>query len=170
MKCRYLPRFGLYFLLICCFAGQAQPLANMQKVGQAKLEILFWDIYQSTLYSQDGRYVETQLPLALKIHYLRDIEADELVEKTAEQWHKLGLAKSQTQPWLARLQLIWPDIKKGDELLLLVKQDHSSAFFFNQKPLENIADVQFGYNFLRIWLDQNSSYPALRKQLIGDHK
>ncbi|MFT6898196.1 MAG: hypothetical protein ACJA13_002616 [Paraglaciecola sp.] len=168
MNRRFLTRLCLLALFVCCFSGQAQPLADMQKVGQAKLKILFWNVYQSTLYSQDGHYIESQLPVALKIHYLRDIDASELVEKTADEWHKLGLPGDQTQPWLTRLGLIWPDIKKGDELLLVVNEDLSSAFFFNEMPLEKITDLQFGSNFLRIWLDKNSSYPKLRKQLIGD--
>jgi hypothetical protein len=168
MSHRFLSRLGLLALFFCCFSGQAEPLADMQKVGQAKLKILFWNVYQSTLYSQDGRYVESQLPVALRIHYLRDIDASELVEKTEDEWRKLGLSGEQIQPWLTRLGLIWPDIKKGDELLLVVNKDHSSVFFFNEMHLEKITDLQFGSNFLRIWLDKNSSYPKLRKQLIGE--
>jgi hypothetical protein len=165
---RLLSRLCLSALLVCCFASQASPLDNMQKVGQAKLKILFWNVYRSTLYSQDGRYVGSHLPLALRIHYLRNIDAEELVEKTADEWRKLGLPGAQTKPWLDQLLQIWPDIKKGDELLLLVNEDRSSAFFFNDMPLENITDVEFGSNFLRIWLDKKSSYPKLRKQLIGE--
>ncbi|MFQ3196782.1 MAG: hypothetical protein ACI8R9_002218 [Paraglaciecola sp.] len=168
MNRRFLSLLCLSALLVYCFSAHSEPLDNMQKVGQAKLKILFWDVYQSTLYSQDGRYVESQLPVALKIHYLRDIDAKELVEKTADEWRKLGLPSEQTQPWLTRLGLIWPDIKKNDELLLVVNQDHSSVFFFNQIPIENITNAKFGSSFLRIWLDQNSSYPTLRKQLIGE--
>ncbi|MFQ3235149.1 MAG: hypothetical protein ACI9C4_000703 [Paraglaciecola sp.] len=170
MSRRFLSRLCLSALLVCCFSGQAEPLANMQAIGQAKLKVLFWNVYRSTLYSQDGRYIESQLPLALKIHYLRDINAKDLVEKTADEWRKLGLPSSQTQAWLTRLELVWPNIKKGDELLLVVNEDRSSTFYFNKIPLENITDLQFGSNFLRIWLDKNSSYPELRKQLIGDPK
>lgn len=170
MMRHYLSAGLLVVVLACSGVCVAMPLANMQKVGQAKLEILFWDIYQSSLYSADGQYTDQQLPLALEIHYLRDIDADELVEKTADEWRKLGLDSKQTQTWLNRLGDIWPDLKKGDELLIVVNQDSSSVFYYNQRLLETIQDPEFGPSFLRIWLDKNGSFPKLRKKLIGEVK
>lgn len=170
MSRNYVPAVLLGVVLAWSSISLAEPLAKMQKVGQAKLQIWFWDIYQSSLYSLDGQYIEQQLPLGLKIHYLRDIKANELLHKTADEWQKLGLKSAQTQTWLDRLELIWPDLQKGDELLVIVDQDSSSTFFYNQRLLDNIQDPEFGPSFLRIWLDKNSSFPKLRQQLIGEVK
>ncbi|NCP66221.1 MAG: hypothetical protein GW763_11215 [Paraglaciecola sp.] len=145
----------------------ASPVAELKKVGQAKLEVLFWDVYESELYSDDGQYQLDTYPLALKIHYLRNIQADDLVERTGEEWQKLGISKQQTAPWLTQLKTLWPDIKKGDELTIVVNNDRSSDFFFNNQSLATIDDRDFGPNFLRIWLDEKCSYPKLRQKLIG---
>ena len=147
----------------------ANPTNKLKKVGEAKLEILFWDIYTSELFSPSGQYQQGIFPIALKIKYLRNIEAKDLLAKTLEEWLKLGITKEQTGLWLTQLQELWPNIKKSDELTLLVKQDLSSEFFFNGQSLGRLQDNEFGPSFLRIWLDENSSYPKLRKKLIGEY-
>ena len=146
----------------------ASPMQDMQKVGQAKLEFLFWDIYNSELYSPDGVFAQDTYPLALKIEYLRDIDADDLVDKTAEEWEKLGYSDEQIAPWLSEIKTIWPDINKGDELLLIVDEDKSSRFFYNHELIGDMQDTTFGPSFLAIWLDENCSFPKLRKKLIGE--
>ena len=51
----------------------ANPIDELKKIGEAKLKVLFWDVYNSSLYSKTGKYEEEQFPQALKINYLIDI-------------------------------------------------------------------------------------------------
>lgn len=148
----------------------ADPISELKKVGEAKLKVLFWDVYNSTLYSQTGEYQAELFPQALKINYLRDIDADDLIERTKEEWQKLDIKQDTYQQWLPMLTEIFPDIKKGDTLLLKVSENLQSEFFFNGKAIGKIADESFGQSFLRIWLDENCSYPKVRNQLIGLNK
>ena len=154
----------------------ASPIDALKPVGSAKLSVVFWDIYQSTLYSDDGTFtsddllLESHKPLALNIQYLRDIEADELIEATADEWDKLGVEKATYQPWLNQLGAIWPDIQENDELLFVLKQAESGVFYFNQSEIGRVASAEFAKQFLRIWLDPQSSYPKLRNKLIGQAK
>lgn len=157
-------------LFIFSHSVTGNPLTGFEKVGEAKLDVLFWDVYQSELYTLTGSYQKESYPQALKIHYLRDIKAEDLVERTAEEWQKLGIGQGVSARWIEHIRSIWPNIKKGDELLLIVDQNKISEFYFNQKSIGLIEDTEFGYNFLRIWLDEKSSYPKLQKQLIGDIK
>lgn len=144
------------------------PIDGFQKVGEAKLEVLFWDIYNSQLYTQSGSFQEDELPVALKIEYLRDIKAEDLIDRTAKEWRKLGYEKADYTPWLESVRTMWPDISEGDELLLVVNETGSSTFYFNGESIGDIPDVQFGPSFLAIWLDEKCSFPKLRKQLIGE--
>ncbi|GAC35470.1 chalcone isomerase family protein [Paraglaciecola polaris] len=148
----------------------ASPISLLKPVGSATLSVVFWDIYHSTLYSSDGNYTDAQRPVALQIEYLRDIDAEDLLEATAEEWDKLAIAKDVYQPWLKNLRVIWPDIKEHDTLLFVLKSDQSTEFYFNHTRLGSFDDKDFGSNFLRIWLDPKASYPKLRKQLIGKSK
>jgi len=159
----------LVFLSTLVFSGvtMADPLTDLKKVGEAKLQVLFWDVYNSSLYSQTGQYHADKFPQALKINYLRDIDAKNLIERTQDEWEKLGIEKIKYSLWVPLLGNIFPDIKKGDTLLLNVSENQQSEFFLNGKAIGKIIDQNFGRNFLRIWLDENCSYPKIRDKLIG---
>ena len=160
--------FLLVILMSVSISIQASPIADFKKIGHAKLEVLFWDIYESELYSPSGVFVPESYPLALKIRYLRNIKADSLVERTGDEWQKLGYSEQQTQNWLSQIENLWPDISKGDELLLVINQQGQSEFYYNDTQLATLTDTSFGPGFAAIWLDQNCSYPELRAQLIGN--
>jgi hypothetical protein len=159
----------LAILIALFFSGvtMAEPLSGLKKVGEAKLKVLFWDVYNSTLYNQTGEYLEGQFPQALEIDYLRDIDAKDLIERTVDEWKKLDIEQITYERWIPLLSDIFPDIKKGDTLLLRVNDNLHSEFFFNGQTLGRISDSNFGKSFLRIWLDINCSYPKVRNQLIG---
>jgi hypothetical protein len=162
----------LTFLCTLFFSGvtMAEPISELKKVGEAKLKILFWDVYNSTLYSQTGEYQAGQFPQALKIQYLRDIDAEDLIERTKDEWEKLGINQELFNQWIPLLTDIFPNIKEGDTLLLNVSENHQSEFFFNGETIGKITDRTFGKSFLRIWLDENCSYPKVRNKLIGLNK
>jgi hypothetical protein len=169
-KCTLLCFVTILYTLTFSGVTMAEPLADLKKVGEAKLQVLFWDVYNSSLYSQTGEYQVEIFPQALKIDYLRDIDAKDLIDRTQDEWEKLGIEKAKFSPWITLLTDIFPDIKKGDTLLLNVNENHQSEFFFNGKSIGQITDQTFGKSFLRIWLDENCSYPKVRKKLIGLHK
>ncbi|SHH77675.1 chalcone isomerase family protein [Ferrimonas marina] len=148
--------------------SQASPLAALQPVGETRLKVLWFEVYNARLYSHNGDYNGIQAPLALELEYLRDIDADDLVEKTREEWQRLGLYRAdQSEPWLNRLSTLWPDVEKGDRLTLKLEPDHS-AFYFNDQPLGRVDGGGFGLSFVAIWLHPEARYPKLRSQLIGD--
>lgn len=156
--------------LLISGATMADPLSELKKVGEAKLKVLFWDVYDSSLFNQTGIYQADQFPQALKINYLRDIDAEDLVATTQQEWQKLGIEPTSFNAWIPLLAEIFPDIKKGDTLLLDVSENLHSEFYFNGKSIGKIKDENFGPSFLRIWLDQNCSYPKVRKKLLGLNK
>ncbi|MGS2720919.1 chalcone isomerase family protein [Paraglaciecola aestuariivivens] len=167
LKPKALLSLGFYLLIGSAFASPEQGLT---KVGEAKLSVLFWDVYQSSLYTDSGQYHSHARPIALKLSYLMDIEAQELLKSTQQEWHKLGLKPSQYKPWLTLLAEIFPEVTAGDTIVLLVNQQNISEFYFNQVLIGKIPDPQFGPSFLRIWLDKNSRYPKVRNRLIGKIK
>lgn len=159
--------FGVFLTLLIAGNTMASPIQDLQRVGSAKLEVFFFDIYYSELFSENGNYQPNDYPLALQIKYLRDIKAKDLIERTDEEWKKLGFTREQTQSWLNTLEQIWPDIDKNDVLTLRVEENGSSAFYFNDKLIGEMDDKNFGQSFLAIWLDEECSFPKLRKKLIG---
>jgi len=131
---------------------------------------MFWTIYKSTLFTADGEYRGIEPGLALKIEYRRNISRNQLVSATRGQWQELRLYDpSASESWLQELTELWPNIRRGDSITLYVEQDMSSSFFHNDKSLGQMGDARFTESFLAIWLAENSTFPKLRNQLIGQH-
>ncbi len=79
-------------VLSLCLTWPALAAAgDMQLVGSARLKVLFWSVYDSRLYSEDGRYDPGKRPLRLEIEYLRDIPVDQLLQRTAQEWQTIGV-------------------------------------------------------------------------------
>ncbi|MBY5992589.1 chalcone isomerase family protein [Ferrimonas balearica] len=143
---------------------------TLEPVGESRLKVLWFPIYHARLYSDDGRYDGIEAPLALDLEYLRDIEAEDLVDHTRSEWQRLALYEGATsEAWLAELTRLWPDVAKGDRLTLVMNPKRST-FFHNGEALGSIDGLDFGERFLAIWLHPDSRYPRLRNALIGQNR
>jgi hypothetical protein len=142
---------------------------NFKEVGSAKFSVLFWDIYNSTLYTKSGSYLHNSSPNSLffEIEYLRDITTNDLVDRTIEQWKYLEIAESQYSKFVPTLKAIWPDISSGDKLAMLL-ENNQSVFYFNDVRVGNIEAKEFSKLFLDIWLSPKTSETKLRNQLLGE--
>ena len=152
-------------LWMCAVAGAST--GDFKLVGEGRLKVLFWSVYDSSLYSADGAYSSGQRPLRLDIKYLLNIDADDLVSRTRQEWQFQNLTHPRQQQWLDRLQALWPDISASDVLSLRIDERQHSSFFLNGESLGRIEDEDFSRQFLAIWLAQETSQPDLRLALIG---
>ncbi|WP_377110705.1 chalcone isomerase family protein [Pseudoalteromonas sp. R86517] len=139
---------------------------DFKKVGEARMEYLFWDVYDATLYTRSGSYKQGAHPVKFTLTYLRDFAAKDIVKATKEQWLHLGKSDLSAK-YADKLFALWPDIKKGESLSLQTSLNGQATFYHNDKKLGEITDSQFANQFLAIWLSPNTSEPALRKQLLG---
>ena len=135
-------------------------------VGQARLKVLVWEVYDSALFTPSGRW-QGEAPYQLSLHYLRDIPAAKLVEETEKAWREQGRSHPKQNEWLALLGDLWPDISQGDNLVFGLNAAGDSTFWFNGSPIGGINDRDFGKLFGGIWLDPDTPRPELRAQLIG---
>ena len=135
-------------------------------VGEARLKVLIWEVYDSALFTPSGRW-QGDAPYRLSLHYLRNIPAAKLVEETEKAWRDQGRNHPKLNQWLGLLGDLWPDITEGDNLVFGLNALGDSAFWFNGSPLGSIEDRDFGPLFGGIWLDPDTPRPELRAQLIG---
>ena len=135
-------------------------------VGEARLKVLIWEVYDSALYTPSGRW-QGDAPYQLSLHYLRDIPAAKLIEETDKAWQEQGRNHPKQGEWLTLLGDLWPDITEGDNLVFGLNAAGDSAFWFNGTLIGSIDDRDFGGLFGGIWLDPDTPRPALRAQLIG---
>lgn len=143
---------------------------SFEHIGNTMFSILFWDLYKSKLLTTTGEYpIDTSEKLIYEIEYLQGISSDDLIGRTVDEWEHLGLAPTSYQAYLPVLKEIWPDIKAGDSLTMLMDQS-GTVFYHNQTYVGVIEGAEFGPLFLDIWLAENTSQPDLRDELLGDKR
>ena len=135
-------------------------------VGEARLKVFIWEVYDSALYTPSGRW-QGDAPYQLSLHYLRDIPAAKLIEETDKAWQEQGRNHPKQGEWLTLLGDLWPDITEGDNLVFGLNAAGESAFWFNGTLIGSIDDPGFGPLFGGIWLDPDTPRPELRAELIG---
>ena len=141
---------------------------GLQLVGEARLRVLFWSVYDSRLYTPSGDYERGIRPLRLEIEYLLNVKARALVERTRDEWQAMGRTHPRQDSWLQRLEALWPDIEAGDVLALEIDEDDVATFLHNGAPIGRVDDPEFGEQFADIWLSEECTRPALRQALLGD--
>lgn len=140
---------------------------GLQLVGEARLKVLLWSVYDSRLYSETGSYSPQQRPLRFEIKYLRTIRASDLVLQAELEWEQQGVDHPRRVLWLNTLRTLWPDVAQDDVLTLHLDEQGRSIFYSNGELLGQIDDPQFGVHFLDIWLSPTTSRPDLREALLG---
>ncbi|EFC57498.1 TPA: hypothetical protein ACNFPD_001065 [Enterobacter cancerogenus] len=154
---------------------QAADWLSWRKVGDATLTWGPFTLYTSQLLTPDGRYRGMSRDNALIITYARDIDSDELVEATRDQWQAQGILRQepQSEAWLRMLKTLWPDVTPGTQLAFVLT-DGQGQFWYRHPaaqtsftPLGPRQSAAFSSRFLAIWLGPHTEYPDLRKQLTG---
>ena len=159
----------LFTLPLAATAQQApatQPSA-MQMVGEARLKVLFWSVYDSRLYTADGDYQAGERPVRLDIQYLINIDSDDLVARTASEWEAQQRSHERQEQWLQVLAGLWPDVSENDTISLEIQEDNRAVFYRNGELLGSLDDPDFGQYFLDIWLSPQTTRPQMRERLLG---
>lgn len=168
----------LLLCLIAMPAAQAADWLAWRKVGDATLTWGPFTVYTSQLRTPDGRYGRENQDQALIITYARDIDRDELVEATRDQWQAQGILaqEPQSEAWLRMLRTLWPDVRTGSQLAFVL-DDQQGQFWYRDPTLQKTfiplgprQSEAFSTRFLAIWLAPRTQYPELRQQLIGGQK
>ncbi len=158
--------FLLTLMLFVCLSVSAQTRypQGLEKVGEARLSLLWLDIYDARLFSADGRYSAGDAPLLLELVYHRSISSEELVEETAKQLEgRLEVSRSE----IGRLERLLPSVDSGDSLAFYLTAEGKGVFFFNQRYLGEMEDPAFNRAFIDIWLARDSEFPELTRRLTG---
>ncbi len=142
-------------------------IPDAEIVGEGRLTLLFWDVYDATLYAPEGTW-NSKKPFALTLSYLRDLEGSDIAERSVEEIQKQGFNdETKLSKWHQEMQDIFPDVRHGTELTGVHIPGRATHFFEDGKKIGTITDPEFGQYFFDIWLGEKTSEPGLRKQLIG---
>jgi hypothetical protein len=164
--------FGSALLLIpariLASSADIAELRDMDLIGEARMQVLFWDIYDARLLAPEGR-LEAGEPFALSLTYLRDLEGEKIAARSIEEMRKQGLDdEAALARWYRSLVEIIPDVGESDEIVGFAAADGSTRFYLDGQLIGEVWEPEFTRAFFDIWLGEKSSEPRLRDQLLGD--
>lgn len=145
----------------------AQYVPQAKKVGYGRLTVMFWDVYDASLYAPNGRWEENK-PFALQLSYLRDIPGEKIADRSVEEIRHQGFQDEvRLADWHAQMIKIFPDVDKNTSLIGVYTGTGETLFFNGSKEIGHINDAEFGKYFFDIWLGKKTRAPELRLRLLG---
>lgn len=139
---------------------------TIQPVGRGELTWFGLDVYEATLYAEQGRY-DAQQPYALEIRYARAFSKAQLAERSIEEIQGIYGDLPQRAVWHQKLLNAMVDVGRGDTLTGVHLPGQKALFYRNQQPVSEIEDAELAARFFDIWLHEQTSEPELRAELLG---
>lgn len=142
-------------------------IPSAEIVGAGRLSVLFWDVYDATLYASGGQWAKDK-PFALSIHYFHEIEGKDITDRSIEEMRGQDFNDEDTlRKWHTELNAIFPDVQNGTVLTAVFIPGKQTEFFENGRKIGIVKGDDFLNRFSGIWLSEKTSEPSLRKKLLG---
>lgn len=147
-------------------------LESATLAGEGALRWLGLRIYDARLWVGQHGIDPGRLdasPFALELRYARSLSGAAIAERSAAEIARLGMAsEAQRADWLARMNVLFPDVRAGDRIAGIFDPASGTRFYLNDRPLGEVAGPDFARAFFSIWLDRRTAAPALRDALLGN--
>ncbi len=164
----------LPFIAATLFASQTlasnvveKYIPDAERVGEARFTYMLWDVYDATLHAPKGNLDKTK-PFTLTLSYLRKLDGNAIAERSAEEIRGQGFKDEvKLAGWYSQMKKIFPDVDKDTKLTGVYIPNGTTRFYKNGQEIGEIRDPEFGKYFFGIWLDEKTSEPQLRRQLLG---
>lgn len=151
------------FISSLAFAQEAPDFKKFEVYKNKPFKFFFFKIYDLKILTKNAQKVDYKQDHIFHYTYNRDVDAEDLIDTTMEEWERLQLCKEEHAiRWAKELKAIWPDIKKGDTLTAYFN-GNGTQFFQGNKYLGEIKGRIFSRTFFQIWLDPNSRMTELHE-------
>lgn len=135
------------------------------QVGQGEFRRFGFLIYEASLWAPDATY-RTDGPFALRLRYARAITRDQIVDASLDQMRTIGSDVEAYPQWKAQLESALSSVQAGDTLTGIHQPGQGAIIYKNGVRLGELDRALAGA-FFSIWLDRNTTEPALRSALLG---
>jgi hypothetical protein len=77
-----------------------------------------------------------------------------------------SFSDAQAQSWLAAMRELFPDVRQGERITGMNLPGVGAEFWVNGHRVGEVKDPAFARLFFGIWLDERTSEPKMRAQLL----
>ena len=134
-----------------------------------RLRVWGFEVYDARLWTPVGfRYGQAvQFPFALELQYLRKLEGAAIASRSIDEMRRVGsLSEAQVQNWQTAMRDLFPNVSAGERITGVNLPGIGAEFWVNGQRAGAIQDVAFARLFFGIWLDERTSEPKMRAQLL----
>ena len=158
--------------------AEAAPLQERPEVAAVRgavptapvrLKVWGFEVYDARLWTPAGfRHSQyAQHPFALELQYLRKLEGAQIASRSLDEMRRVGsITEAQAQSWLAAMRALLPNVSAGERITGLNLPGEGAEFWVNGQRVGAVKDPVFARLFFGIWLDERSSEPKMRAQLL----
>lgn len=142
-------------------------IPNAQKIGQGRMSVMFWNIYDAALYAPESTWQEDK-PFALQLSYLKQFKGKKIADRSIVEIRGQGFTDEvKLATWHTQMRQIFPDVNEGVRLTGIKTKTGETIFYKNDTKIGTIKDPAFSTAFFNIWLSDKTSAPNLRRKLLG---
>jgi hypothetical protein len=144
-------------------------LGGVVPTAPVRLRVWGFEVYDARLWTPRGfRHSQAmQHPFALELQYLRKLEGSAIASRSIEEMRRLGsFSEAQAQSWLTALRELFPNVDQGQRITGINVPGVGAEFWVNGQRAGVVKDETFARLFFGIWLDERTSEPKMRAQLL----
>jgi hypothetical protein len=134
-----------------------------------RLRVWGFEVYDARLWTPRGfRHRQaTQFPFALELQYLRRLEGAAIASRSIDEMRRVGsFTDAQAQSWLTTMRALFPNVGAGERITGINLPGVGAEFWVNGRRAGAVNDPDFARLFFGIWLDEGTSEPKMRAQLL----
>jgi hypothetical protein len=155
------------------YAAYSRPevtnLGGVVPTAPVRLRVWGFEVYDARLWTPAGfRHSQyAQHPFALELQYLRRLEGSAIASRSIDEMRRVGsFTDAQAQSWQSAMRELFPDVRQGDRITGINLPGVGAEFWVNGQRVGLIKDATFARLFFGIWLDERTSEPKMRAQLL----
>lgn len=150
-------------------APETAALKGAVPTAYARLRVWGFEVYDARLWTLPGFGASKfeQQPFALELKYLRQLEGAAIASRSIDEMRRVGtFTEAQEKSWLQAMRQIFPNVDRNDRITGLNWPGKGVEFWLNGQRLGWVQDPVFARLFFGIWLDERTSEPKMRLQLL----
>lgn len=91
-------------------------IPEAEEVGEARLKIMFWKIYDAKLVASKGQW-QANSPFALSLTYLRDFDGEDIASRSVDEMRDIGYEDEvELAKWYEQMRSVFPNVKEGENI------------------------------------------------------
>jgi hypothetical protein len=144
-------------------------LGGVVPTAPVRLRVWGFEVYDARLWTPRGfRHSQAmQQAFALELQYLRKLEGAAIASRSIDEMRRVGsFTDAQSQSWLAAMREMFPNVSAGERITGINLPGEGAEFWVNGQRVGVVKDVNFARLFFGIWLDERTSEPKMRAQLL----